>query len=275
MSIKQGEQFMYIFYIDESGNRDINHLDQERFYVLTAVGMFEQHWKKFYFDIARPKRSILNRINEEYSLNLDFATDAEVKSTLLRNVKARERHPFSNYQTPEERMELVEEFYSQLKKCHAIIVSVVIDKKYIQPASRLADQQELHNKAWEMLCERIESYMKEFHDKHRAILVTDDTDKQKNLQTTRAHVNLYRNGATSGLILRHIIEMPMFVSSATCVGVQLADLCCYNVYRRFKDNNPEYEFFKRIEPFYYNSSNTVPSKKDGLKVFPSESEFAE
>lgn len=109
------------------------------FYVLTAVGMFERHWKKFYFDIARPKRSILNRINEEYSLNLDFATDAEVKSTLLRNAKARERHPFSHYQTPEERMALVEEFYSQLKKRHAIIVSVVIDKKYIQPEARLAD----------------------------------------------------------------------------------------------------------------------------------------
>ncbi len=66
----------------------------------------------------------------------------------------------------------------------------------------------------------------------------------------------------------------MFVSSATCVGVQLADLCCYNVYRRFKDNNPDYAFFKRIEPFFYNSGNTAPEKKDGLKVFPPNSEFA-
>ena len=31
---------MYLFYIDESGNRDVGHIEQERFYVLTAVGMF-------------------------------------------------------------------------------------------------------------------------------------------------------------------------------------------------------------------------------------------
>ena len=265
---------MYIFYIDESGNRDIKHLDQERFYVLTAVGMFEQHWKKFYLDIARSKRAILERINKEYSMQLDFVTDTEVKSTLLRNNKAQERHPFSKLQTTEERKELVDKFYSQLDNCHAVLISVVMDKKHIFPTSRLAEQQALHDKAWEMLCERIESYMKEYHTKHKAILVTDDTDKQKNLQTTRAHVNLYRNGATSGLALSHIIEMPMFVSSATCAGVQLADLCCYNVYRRFKVNDSNYDFFRRIEPYFYNSSNTDPKKKDGLKIFPPESEFA-
>ncbi len=265
---------MYLFYIDESGNRDIGHVEQERFYVLTAVGMFEGHWKRFYLDIARPKRNIISRIESEHGISLDFAVDVEVKSTLLRNEKARRCHPFSLYQTDEERMGLVNEFYSQLEKCNVVLISVVMDKKQIIPGSRLANQQELHNKAWELLCERVESFMKERHPKHKAILITDDTDKQKNLQTTRAHVNLYQNGASSGLSLRHIIEMPMFVSSATCVGVQLADLCCYNVYRRFKDDNPNYEFFKRIEPFFYNSDNTEPNKKDGLKVFPSTGDAA-
>ena len=265
---------MYLFYTDESGNRDIGHIAQERFYVLTAVGMFEGHWKRFYFDLAAPKTQIIARIKETYGISLDFATDTEVKSTLLRNEKARQNHPFSLYQTDEERLCLVNGFYAQLEKCNAVLISVVIDKKFIMPNSWLANQQELHNKAWELLCERIEAFMKECHPKHKALLVTDDTDKKKNLQTTRAHVTLYRNGASSGLTLRHIIEMPMFVSSATCVGVQLADLCCYNVYRRFKDNNPNYEFFKRIEPFFYNSNNTAPQKKDGLKIFPPNSEFA-
>ena len=265
---------MYLFYIDESGNRDLGHIEQERFYVLTAVGMFEGHWKRFYYDLAFLKSKIIYRIEKSYGISLDFATDAEVKSTLLRNEKARRTHLFSLYQNDDERIVLVNEFYSQLEKCNVVLISIVIDKKFIVPDSRMANQQELHNKAWELLCERIESFMKECHPKHKAILVTDDTDKQKNIQTTRAHVNLYRNGASSGLTLRHIIEMPMFVSSATCVGVQLADLCCYNVYRRFKDNNPNYEFFKRIEPFFYNSSNTPVEKKDGLKVFPPNSETA-
>ena len=39
-------------------------------------------------------------------------------------------------------------------------------------------------------------------------------------------------------------------------------------------DDPDYEFFKLIEPFFYNSSNTAPEKKDGLKVFPPNSEFA-
>ena len=124
---------MYLFYIDESGNRDIGHIEQERFYVLTAVGMFEGHWKRFYLDIARPKRNIISRIESEHGITLDFAVDAEVKSTLLRNEKARQRHPFSLYQTDEERMELVNEFYSQLEKCNVVLISIVIDKKQIIP----------------------------------------------------------------------------------------------------------------------------------------------
>lgn len=265
---------MYLFYIDESGNRDVRHLDQERFYVLTAVGMFEGKWKAFYLEIARAKRAILERIEQEHGIPLDLAVDAEVKSTYLRNPNARSKHPFSQLQTDVERQTLMELFYVQLQERNAVLISVVIDKKAIRPDSKLACQQELHNKAWELLCERIEFYMKEKHDKHTAILITDDVDKKKNLQTTMAHVELYRSGATSGQMLRHIIEMPLFVSSAMCVGVQLADLCCYNIYRRFKDGNPNYPFFKKIEPFFYNSRNTQQNKLDGLKIYPSNSEFA-
>ena len=131
---------MYLFYIDESGNRDIGHIEQERFYVLTAVGMYEGRWKRFYFDIASPKNRIISRIAKAYGITLDFATDAEVKSTLLRNEKARQNHPFSLYQTEDERMGLVNEFYGQLEKNNVVLISVVIDKKCIVPASKLADQ---------------------------------------------------------------------------------------------------------------------------------------
>ncbi len=45
---------MYLFYIDESGNRDIRHFDKERFYVLTTVGMFELHWSVFILILPNP-----------------------------------------------------------------------------------------------------------------------------------------------------------------------------------------------------------------------------
>lgn len=261
---------MYLFYIDESGNRDTQHLERERFYVLTAVGMFERNWKSFYLDLAKAKRAILDRINRENALSLELTIDAEVKSTYIRNCVAREKHPFSYYQTEAERQSLVDLFYRQLELRRATLVSVVIDKQRIKPKSKLHNQQELHNKAWELLCERIEHFMRECHDKHTAILITDDVSKQKNLQTTIAHVNLYRIGSTAGVKLKHIIEMPLFVSSATCVGVQLADLCAYNVYRRFTANDPDYPFFRKIEPYFYSSGRTPAQKTDGLKVFPPE-----
>ena len=78
---------MYLFYIDESGNRDFSHLEKERFYILTAVGMYENHWKRFHFDITRFKQSIIDRIMRDEGVKLDVSTDAEVKSTYLRNPK--------------------------------------------------------------------------------------------------------------------------------------------------------------------------------------------
>lgn len=55
-------------------------------------------------------------------------------------------------------------------------------------------------------------------------------------------------------------------------GVQLADLCAYNVYHSISYNKPEYPFFNRMLQFYYNSKNTPAEKLDGLKVFPDTSE---
>ncbi|MGE4565612.1 MAG: DUF3800 domain-containing protein [Victivallaceae bacterium] len=263
---------MYLFYIDESGNRDLEHLERERFYVLASVGMFERRWKKFHFEIENVKKGILKRINDDYGLALDLSRDTEVKSTYLRNPNARKNHPFSLFQTDFERKTLSDAFFEQIEEIKAIVIAVVIDKRYID--NRLSSQLELHNKAWELLCERIESFMQEKHDKHKAILITDDTGLQNNLAAAKHQSDLYRRGASSGLRMNHIIEMPLFVSSQTNAGVQLADICAYNIYRRFKDDLPEYDFFVRIRPFIYKSLNTAKGKLDGLKVFPNQSEFA-
>ena len=265
---------MYLFYIDETGNRDLSHLETERFYVLTAVGMFENHWKRFYQEIHDLKEAIVARIQREHNVRLDVAVDTEVKSVYLRNPVARKNHPFSALQTDEERLRLTEQFYAMLTSCKAVIISVVIDKGAVVQGSSLADQGAIHLKAWELLCERIEFYMAEAHPKHKAILITDDTGTNRNRQTTVAQVRFYETGATSGQRFRHIVEMPLFVSSATCVGVQLAELCGYNVYRRFKHSDPDYPFYKRIVPFFYNSANTAKAKLDGLKIFPPNSEYA-
>lgn len=137
---------MYLFYIDESGNRDFSHLEKERFYILTAVGMYENHWKRFHFDITRFKQSIIDRIMRDEGITLDVSTDAEVKSTYLRNPKERDKHPFSKFQTDTERLKLSSMFYDQLKQCKAVLISAVIDKQAILPNSHLADQKQSTSK---------------------------------------------------------------------------------------------------------------------------------
>lgn len=62
--------------------------------------------------------------------------------------------------------------------------------------------------------------------------------------------------------------MPFFVESYLSNGVQLADLCAYNIFRAFKYESEDYEYFQKILPYIYNSKLTKGSKLDGLKIFP-------
>ena len=56
-------------------------------------------------------------------------------------------------------------------------------------------------------------------------------------------------------------------------GVQLADLCCYNVYRAFRSRDFSYPYFAKLLPHIYRSNRTPADKLDGLKVFPDDSEL--
>ena len=67
----------------------------------------------------------------------------------------------------------------------------------------------------------------------------------------------------------------MFVASELSNGVQLADLCAYNVYRAFKTEDLEYEFFDRIQANLYRAPHRLGAQVEGLKVFPDESPLVE
>ena len=68
--------------------------------------------------------------------------------------------------------------------------------------------------------------------------------------------------------LKHICEMPMFVRSELSNGVQLADLCSYNIYRAFRYGNIDYPFFQRIVPWIWSKSQPVERAFSGIRVFP-------
>jgi hypothetical protein len=65
--------------------------------------------------------------------------------------------------------------------------------------------------------------------------------------------------------------MPLFVRSELSNGVQLADLLAYNIYRCFRNENPDYPFFAQTLPHIWASERTPTSVIDGLRVFPPES----
>ena len=137
------------------------------------------------------------------------------------------------------------------------------------------DQAKLHRKAYELLLERIQSFLQEFHAKHLGLIVADDMSIQMNRSLAMKHSFFQRKGTTAGVRLRNIVETPFFVRSELSNGVQLADLCAYNVYRAFRYESPDYPFFARILPRIYHSQRTPDTKLDGLKVFPDDSELVD
>lgn len=146
--------------------------------------------------------------------------------------------------------------------------AVVIDKRYLRD---FMDQEKLHRKAYELLIERVEWFMRNEHRRHRALMVVDDTSRQMNVSLAMKHSYFQREGTSSGARIGHIVELPMFVASELSNGVQLADLCAYNVYRAFNDEDLSYEFFERIQGSLYRAAGRPGPQVEGLKVFPDES----
>jgi hypothetical protein len=271
---------VYFFYIDESGTRDPRtekvredgtRKSLEPLYVLTAVSLFEFKWRRFDSAITGVKLNLRDKLYRSKKMKLDLA-DCEVKSTWLRIPKLRnEKSQFLAALTDEERTQLAETFYNQIKPYHMHIFAVVMDKRKLHD---YMDHDKLHKKAYEILLERIENYLREFHPKHHGVIVMDDTDKTINRSLSMKHAYFQREGNPQ-MRFSHIVEYPFFTDSKVSNGVQLADLCGYNIYRAFRDRDFRYSYFTRLLPHFYCSQRTLPGKLDGLKVWPDDSELVQ
>jgi hypothetical protein len=258
---------MYIFYVDESGNR--NPKSSDPVYVVTALGIFEYRWKPFYRSITDRKRNLIERIFKDTGVRLQLA-DCEVKSNWVRIEIERKKHKFLANLTESELNSLVDLYYSQINAHHLKLFVVVIDKAKL---FAYMDQMKLHRKAWELLCEAIENFMREEHDRHNAVIVTDDMSRQENQSLAMKHAYFLETRTSSGLPLKHIVEMPLFVRSELSEGVQLADLCAYNFYAAYLYRDFSGKRFNELVPCVFNSQTTSGNKIDGLKIFPDSSEL--
>jgi hypothetical protein len=269
---------MYFFYVDETGNRnprveivrpDGRMVQNDWLYVLTAVSLFEHRWHQFEMTLRKRKVELMQRIFRDTGIRLDLA-DCELKSNWLRIPKERARRPFLANLTGAELTDLVALYYRQLGYQPMFIFSVVVDKRLLFD---YMTEEKLFRKAWELLLERVEYFMRTEHDRHQAVLVVDDTGPQMNRSLAMKHAYFQDQGTSSGLLLRHISEMPLFVRSELSNGVQLADMVSYNLYRAFRSGDLDYSFFAQMVPSIWSCGTTPAEQIEGLKVFPDASQL--
>ena len=270
---------MYFFYVDESGTRDPEVATRDRtgrtrekdwLYVLTAVSLLDQRWHGFEKTIWRHKARLIDEVRRRTSVQLQQA-DCEIKSNWVRIHRERTQRRFLKDLTDSELTELIDLYYRQLDYHHMFIFTALVDKRHLHA---YMDREKLHRKSWELLCEMIEGFMSVAHDRHQAAMIVDDVGPQMNRSLAMKHAYHMDQGTGSGTWLRHLCEMPLFVRSELSNGIQLADLCAYNIYRAFRDNDMEYAFFQRVLPRVWRSNvwrSYQGTPFSGFRVFPPES----
>jgi Protein of unknown function (DUF3800) len=263
---------MYFFYFDESGSRDPDVGNRaaptkDSLYVLLAIGIWEGHWRKLERAVSHVKLELADYLRRDGKGAFDLA-DCEVKSNWVRNPGERaEKSKFLNALSPADLKRLTDAFFEQLSKCRATVFAVIVDKRYLHDH---ITHETLHKKAYELALERIENFMREYHGKHLALIVMDDTSRTLNRAVAMKHAFFQRAGNTN-VDFKHIVEYPFFSASELSNGVQLADLCAYNVYRAFKTRDFDYPYFAHLVPHIYRRQ--TGQQLDGLKVWPEGSDL--
>lgn len=267
---------MYFFYCDESGSRDPravqilpdgSEVPKDHLYCLTAVGLWEGRWHRFDGEIAKLKLDFAKQLYYPHKERFDLA-DCEIKSNWIRNAKERaQKSRFLATLSDDERERLVACYFRQIPAHNMNLFSVVMDKRKLLGHMT---SETLHKKAYELLLERIEHFMYEYHPKHNALIVMDDTDRVLNRAVSMKHAFFQREG-NQNMRFHHIIEYPFFTDSKLSNGIQLADLCAYNIYRAFRMGDFTYPYFQELLPRFYRRQQG--QRLDGLKVFPEDSEL--
>ena len=242
---------MYFFYLDESGSRDPSvgtaQKPKDHLYVLLAVGMYEGQWRPFETEISGLKLELADRLSRRGKGRFELA-DCEVKSNWVRIPGEREkRSRFLHELIAADLTRFTDAYFDQVARRHTVIMASVIDKRFLHDGTT---HETLHMTAYEFLLERIQHYMRQYHAKHQAMIVMDDTSRQLNRAVAMKHASFQRAG-NRNMTFPAIVEYPFFTRSELSNGVQLADLLAYSVYRAFKGEDLGYPYFERVLGNFY------------------------
>lgn len=262
---------MFLFYVEESGERDYNPKSSDPF-VLLASGIDEADWHDWNIRINLLKAA-------------HFGTrGVKIKSNYMRNPKEQKRFYLAPYKIDQNALKIfTDAFYELADAAPLTLFAIVIDKplmmrQYARPASATT-------LAYEMLMERIQTFLERQAEKPYGLIIHDlINDSSGNARTIQKeivdlHEKFLHTGKTDYKAVPNLIEGVHFIPDDQSNFLQFSDFMAYNVLRQFRfygeewDRGqpikalPKYAYFERILPKFF-TSDAGEIRGWGIKKFP-------
>lgn len=263
---------MYLFYVDESGQREYNPKNS-RHLVLGAVAISDADWREWNQKINAIKQECFGTILVEW------------KSVNLRQTEKRSRFYLQPFGITDEKLtEGVEAMYALINDAPLTLFAAIIDKR--QMVTQYTDPVSSTEMAYQLLLERAAWFLSGCDNAPCGVIIHDLIQEsvdskarsyQKAIQ--EQHEKFQKPWSNTPVRNEKIIEGVHFLPTDQSNFLQVADLVAYNAYRQFADHweqweegKPlsgitQYEFFGRLLPKFYKSSAGV-IKGYGIKKFP-------
>ena len=265
---------MFLFYVDESGQREYNPKNS-RHLVLGAVAISDTDWREWHQKINAIKQECFG------------TTQVEWKSVNLRQPDKRSRFYLKPFGMTEQKLtEGVEAMFTLINDAPLTLFAAVIDKR--QMVAQYAHPVTSTEMAYELLLERAAGFLSQCDNAPCGIIIHDLIQESASNESRghqkailEVHQQFQDRGRTDFASVEKIIEGVHFLPTDQSNFLQVADLVAYNVYRQFNDHwepweegealsaMPKYDFFERLLPKFYKSSAGM-IKGYGIKKFPTE-----
>jgi hypothetical protein len=225
---------VYLFYLDECANMDMSVASQRvaPWFVLTAAGIRDDCWLAL--DAA------LTALKKQTFPDLDPRL-IEIKTTHLRAYGTpRAISPWA--ELPRSRIvDFGESFYRLYEQFDVRLFHVALEKKH---HARLGpDRPPVFECTYNAMLDALNTFLLA-HDEIGVCFL----DEFKGLERQVVARYTWRRRLSSTHTLFRIIEPPTMVQSQTSQLIAFADVAAYNVYRRFREADPDYAYFRRLLP---------------------------
>ncbi|NLL95104.1 MAG: DUF3800 domain-containing protein [Thermoplasmatales archaeon] len=232
---------MHITYIDESGQPDFLHQEQE--FVLVSLTIEETFWK-----------NIDDRVN---AIKRNYFPDRDERDVEFHAMDFFNRHGPFRYIGLETRLEIFREVLKLVAESDCVIIAVLVRK------DELTDEDlDVVSLAFEPLFDSLCLHMERVNctakengkEEHGCILVLDSVSRNYDDKVRTVIKTLLKNGTEQNKN-EYLIEDPFFVDSRHRNMIQLVDCVAYCIRRKFRkavaspaSQETFEEFFSIIEP---------------------------